>query len=55
MTLRELLRLAGIDMTEPFKPELDYQLVTHQAGEKAYEIVAAEVVWQNKSIYLENE
>lgn len=63
MKLRDLLRVSGLipdgrDIDALFKDNkraylLDYELVAHEAGEKADEVVNATTVSEVKSIYLE--
>ena len=63
MTLRDLIRVTGLipadrQIDELFKDNkhknlLDFELVAHEAGEQADEVVCATTVVEVKSIYLE--
>ncbi len=54
MRLKEILAAAGIK-PEDIQQYMEYEIVAHEAGEKADEVVYAEVVTEVKTIYLEYE
>jgi len=62
MKLREILEKVGINIADversldfKSKNKLDWEVSVHQAGEQADEIVHVELVYENRTIYLEYE